>query len=74
MKSLLPLHQGIRLKTLRAVGSWPFGLAALDSLRCLLRKTLNAGAGTCGIWGRREEAQRSLHETMRMAEPCPPKL
>ena len=26
------------------------------------------GAGACGIWGHREEAQRALHETMRLAE------
>ena len=26
------------------------------------------GAGTSGIWGHREEAQRPLHETMRLAE------
>ena len=32
------------------------------------RKAPNVGAGTCGIWGRREEAQKSLHETMRLAE------
>ena len=24
--------------------------------------------GTCGIWGHREEAQKSLHETTRLAE------
>ena len=26
------------------------------------------GAGTCGIWERREEAQRPLHETFRLVE------
>ena len=26
------------------------------------------GAGTCGIWGHREEVQKPLHETMRLAE------
>ena len=26
------------------------------------------GAGACGIWEHREEAQRPLHETMRLAE------
>ena len=28
----------------------------------------NVGAGACGIWGRREEVQRLLHEAMRLAE------
>ena len=32
------------------------------------RKTPNVGAGTCGIWGHSEEAQKPLHETMRLAE------
>ena len=32
------------------------------------RKPPNVGAGTCGIWERREEAQRPLHETFRLAE------
>ena len=31
-------------------------------------KPPNVGAGACGIWGHREEAQRPLHETMRLAE------
>ena len=26
------------------------------------------GVGACGTWGHREEAQRPLHETMRLAE------
>ena len=32
------------------------------------QKPPNVGAGACGIWGHREEAQRPLHETMRLAE------
>ena len=28
----------------------------------------NVGAGACGIWGHREEAQMPLHETIRLAE------
>ena len=32
------------------------------------QKPPNVGAGACGIWGHGEEAQRPLHETMRLAE------
>ena len=32
------------------------------------QKPPNVGAGACGIWGHREEAQRRLHETMRLVE------
>ena len=32
------------------------------------RKAPNVGAGASGIWEHREETQRSLHETMRLAE------
>ena len=32
------------------------------------RKPPNVGAGACGIWEHREETQRALHETMRLAE------
>ena len=32
------------------------------------QKPPNVGAGACGIWGHREEAQRPLHETMHLAE------
>ena len=35
---------------------------------CWDRNTPNVGAGACGIWEHREEAQRALHETMRLAE------
>ena len=34
----------------------------------LNRKALNVGAGASGIWEHREETQRPLHETMRLAE------
>ena len=37
-------------------------------LQISARKPPNVGAGACGIWGHREEAQRPLHETMRLAE------
>ena len=51
----------------------------------LNRKAPNVGAGANGIWEHREETQRPLHETMRLAEArgssdtrlaeaCPPKL
>ena len=32
------------------------------------RKAPNVGAGASGIWEHREETQRPLHETMRLAE------
>ena len=35
---------------------------------CLNGKAPNVGAGASGIWEHREETQRPLHETMRLAE------
>ena len=37
----------------------------------LFRKAPNVGAGASGIWEHREETQRPLHETMRLAEAWP---
>ena len=35
------------------------------------QKAPNVGAGASGIWEHREETQRPLHETMRLAEAWP---
>ena len=42
--------------------------SVLRPFKVCSQKTPNVGAGTYGIWGPREEAQRPLHETMRLAE------
>ena len=43
-------------------------IISCDQLPDNYQKPPNVGAGACGIWGHREEAQRPLHETMRLAE------
>ena len=44
------------------------GCPGLSAPRAMIRKPPNVGAGACGIWRRREEVQRPLHEALRLAE------
>ena len=48
--------------------SFEFILRFACAPKPLYRKAPNVGAGASGIWEHREETQRPLHETMRLAE------
>ena len=49
-------------------GGVPLSSFRFVSVFSFSRKAPNVGAGICGIWGHREEAQRRVHEIMRLAE------